>query len=290
MARTIKAIANGMKADFVRNATLRAAYALTDYDSDASEQEMLTYYANHFSEVSVETVIINIVAVCAAVIENMTDIFQKDVDRIVGEERYGHQGWYEATAKAFQYSGNQDYGLDESTGHYGVISEDAKIISQASCREYGRGVKLKVAKGEIGSLEPLNADELGAFTAYINRLKPAGIPVRVISGEADRLALHMSVYYDPLTFTEANALIRVKEVITAYLQGIYFSGEYVTQDMVDRLQAVPGLDIIEVGTVRAKHAGYGWEPIENDARYTPEPGYMTLGDDEDNEINMIANT
>ena len=63
-----------------------------------------------------------------------------------------------------------------------------------------------------------------------------------------------------------------------------------TMKMVDRLQAVSGLDIVEVGEVSAKHEGYGYVRIERDARYIPLPGYMTLGDDADLEIDVIANS
>ncbi len=273
----------------MRNETLRAAYSLTDYDADADEQGQIAYYNAHFSAVSVETVLISIVAVCAAVIENMMDLFRRDVDTTISTERYGHRGWYEEVAKAFQYSGDHDFGLDESTGLYDEPDEEARIVSRASCREYGHGVKLKVAKGDAGNLEPLDSNEKAAFATYINRLKPAGIPVTVVSSAPDVLALQIVVYYDPLVFTQSNAAVTVKAEMEAYLQSIEFAGEYVTQSMVDRLQKVPGIDIVEVGTVKAKHEGYGYEPIEHDARYTPEPGYMVLGDDADLEINLIAN-
>lgn len=292
MARTINDIANGMKAAFVRSETLRTAFGLTGYDPDADESALAAYYDTNFSAVSVETCILYVVATCAALLEYMFDWFTEDVDNIVNNERYGRKGWYEKTAKTFQYQdGNGvDYALNIDTGEYDDYDENAQIVKHASAEaSNGIGVRLKVAKENNGVLAPLTSDELTAFTTYINRLKPAGVPVTVISRNPDRLAVEMAVYYDPLVFNAATALQKVKETISDYLNSIEFNGEFVTMTMVDRLQSVPGLDIIEAGEVKAKHEGYGYTPIENNARYVPKPGYMTLGDDAELAIEVIAN-
>jgi hypothetical protein len=281
-----------MKAAFVRSETLRTAFGLPAPDSDADESALAAYYDTNFSAVSVETCILYVVATCAALMEYMFDWFTEDVDNIVNNERYGRKGWYEKTAKAFQYqNGNGvDYALNIDTGEYDDFDENAQIVKHASAEaSNGIGVKLKVAKENNGVLAPLSDLELTAFTTYINRLKPAGVPVTVISRNPDRLAVEMAVYYDPLVFNAATALQKVKDTISDYLNSIEFNGEFVTMTMVDRLQSVPGLDIIEAGEVKAKHEGYGYTPIENNARYVPKPGYMTLGDDAELAIEVIAN-
>lgn len=290
MARSIREIADGMKADFVRSEALRTAFGLTaGYDPDGDAAAQAAYYDQNFSAVSVETCILYVVAACAALVENLFDWFTADVDERVNEDRYGRKGWYEKTAKAFQMG----YPLNEETGKYDTVVEEgdeALIVKHASAEaNNGIGVRLKVAKEDNGALAPLTSDELAAFTTYINRLKPAGVPVTVISRNPDSLAVEMAVYYDPLVFNAATALQKVKDTISGYLNSIEFNGEFVTMAMVDRLQSVPGLDIIEAGEVKAKHEGYGYEPIENNARYVPQPGYMTLGDDVELAIEVIAN-
>lgn len=283
-----------MKADFVRSEALRTAFGLTaGYDPDGDAAAQAAYYDQNFSAVSVETCILYVVAACAAFVENLFDWFTADVDERVNEDRYGRKGWYEKTAKAFQYQDGVDYELDIDTGRYEVEEGEespCRIVKHASAEaNNGFGVKLKVAKGETGELSPLDTDELTAFETYINRLKPAGVPVEVISGNPDKLAVKMAVWYDPLVFSAATALQKVKETVSGYLKSLEFNGEFVTMTMVDWLQAVPGLDIIEAGEVSAKHAGHGYERIERDARYVPQPGYMVLGEDTDLEIEVIAN-
>ena len=292
MARTINDIANGMKAAFVRNETLRTAFGLTGYDPNADESALAEYYDANFSAVSVETCILYVVAFCAALLEHMFDWFTEDVDNIVNNERYGRKGWYEKTAKAFQYQDGVDYELNIETGRYEVEEgEDSpcRIVKHAWAEAGNRsGVVLKVAKGN-GTPEPLTSDELDAFEAYIRRLKPAGIPVTVTSRDPDKLAVKLAVWYDPSVLTEASAMQKVKDTISDYLKSLEFNGEFVTMTMVDRLQSVPGLDIIEAGKMLAQHETFLYTQIDRDARYVPQSGYMVLGDDADLEIEVIAN-
>lgn len=282
-----------MKADFVRSEALRTAFGLTaGYDPDGDAAAQAAYYDQNFSAVSVETCILYVVAACAALVENLFDWFTADVDEIVNEDRYGRKGWYEKTARKFQFQDGTAYQLDIDTGEYAPedVDESARIITHASAYSNGFGVKLKVAKGNVGALSPLSDEETTAFETYINRLKPAGVPVTVISRNADQLALDMAVYYDPLVFTEASAMQKVKDTVTAYLQGIEFNGEFTVMAMVDRLQSVSGIDIVEVKGVRMKHEGYGYKPVayNNGYPYVPESGYLVLGEDVEQDIKLIV--
>jgi len=265
----------------VRSEALRGLYGLTGYDPDGDAAAQVLYYDSKFSLVSVETCILYVVAACAAFVENLFDWFTEDVDEIVNNDRYGHKGWYENTARKFQFTDGVNYGLNIDTGEYLNVVESARIVTHASAESKGFGVKLKVAKGATGSLSPLDTDELTAFETYINRLKPAGVPVTVVNRNADLLALDMVVYYDPLVYTEASALQKVKDTVTAYLQGIEFNGEFTVMEMVDRMQSEAGIDIVEVQGVRVKHQGYNYKNVEYGGGYPyiPDSGYMVLDDD-----------
>ena len=268
MARTIKEIANGMKSSFIGNEDLCTAFGLT-YDEDRTEDDRITYYDANFSAVSVETCLIYVVATCAAAIENMFDWFKQDVNKIISEERYGYRGWYVNKAKEFEYSGN-------------------KIISHASCEEMNFGVKMKVAKGIAGSLQQLDSSEELAFSTYINRIKPAGIPVQIINQPADAIKIAMDVYYDPIVLDSYNAMQTIVNGINQYLQNIDFNGVYTSMEMVDYLQSIDGLGIIEVDEVETKPAGENsYSPIENGCRSVPVSGYYVLDNDSDIRLHIV---
>lgn len=109
MARTIKEIANGMKASFVQNSKLMEAYGL-EYTGE-TDDDALNYYNSKLSAVSVESVLIGVVAACVATVERMLDWHRKEIDTAIARERYGHPGWYEKMALKFRY-GETDFGLE----------------------------------------------------------------------------------------------------------------------------------------------------------------------------------
>lgn len=279
MARSIKEIANRMKAKFVGNENLRTAYApeLDDFDTTADDDGRAAYYDAHFSAVSVETCLIYIVATCAAALEHMMDWFKEDVDEIVANERYGHKGWYEKVARQFAFGNPAE-----------------QIVSQVSVEELEFGIKMKVAKGEPGALEPLRTDplatepdgELGAFIYYMNRQKPAGIPIRFVNQNADKLRLVMTVYYDPVKVEASDVGDFVKQEIVAHLQGIDFNGVFTTMELVDHLQGVEGLSIIEVNDAFVQPVGENERQIENATRNVPVSGWYEL-DGDNTEITAV---
>lgn len=268
MARTIKEIANGMKSDFIGNEDLCTAFGLT-YDEDRTEDDRSAYYDDNFSAVSVETCLIYVVAACAAAIENMFDWFRDDVDNVIANERYGHKGWYVKKAKEFEYNG-------------------VKIISHASCEEMPFGIKLKVAKSDGGTLCPLGngtgntPDEYGSFQIWMNREKPAGMPINYVNSPADSLKLGIECHYDPLVYTggDDDARGAIIDGIEEYLNSIDFDGEFSTTALVDALQKLNGFDAIEITEAQAK-------PFGDNSYYqlfvstcNPRSGYFSLDEAE----------
>lgn len=309
MARTINEIANVMKVDFVRKAALRTLYALTDYNDNADDAELVTYYNSKFSAVSVETCLIYIVAACAAVVENMMDWFTEDVSNMIDNERYGHAGWYVKKALQFRYGQdiNANYLADPDDNAvdgdfaeedlYPELADESElealqVVKYAYCEEGTSGVSLKIAGMANNALAPIGTGELAAFTSYINRIKPAGISITVINESADILTLTLTVYYNPLILNSSGELISdtseqpVETAIHNYLNSIDFNGEFVSMKLVDAIQAAAGVEIVELVNATYQHGNYTAENINT--RYTPESGYFTLNDNDCN-IEYIAN-
>lgn len=260
-----------MKTEFVGSEALRTHYGLDDFNADVDYVE---FYNSHFSAVSVETCLIYIVSTCAAALENMFDWFRQDVNGIVANERYGHKGWYETKAREFHYT-------DQET------QEEVYPITQVSCEEQAFGIKLKVVKTGDEGLEPLTPEEEAAFQTWMNRQKPAGIPIHFVNRRADQLKLEMTVYYDPVKVAEGNVKDLVRQEIVAHLQGIDFNGVFTTMGLVDHLQGVEGLNIIEIHDARTKPDGENvWDQIENVTRDVPVSGWYEL-DEENTEITPV---
>lgn len=257
-----------MKVEFIKDATLCNAFGLT-YDHNRDDEECVSYYNQNFSAVSVETCLIYIVAACAAALENMFDWFRQDVNEIVANERYGHKGWYEAKAREFHYT-------DQTT------QEEVYPITHASCEELNFGIKLKVAKGEPGSLSALDLTEQTPFETWMERQKPAGIPIHYVHQDADKIWMRLTVYYDPVEYVGRDVEEIVTTAITNHLQGIDFNGVFTTTALVDSLQKVEGISLIEIHEVYTQPVGEAYQSIEQGTRDVPDSGWYEL--DEENTV------
>ena len=257
-----------MKVEFIKDATLCNAFGLT-CDEHRDDEECVSYYNQHFSAVSVETCLIYIVAACAAALENMFDWFKQDVNEIVANERYGHKGWYEAKAREFHYT-------DPNT------QEEVYPITHASCEELNFGIKLKVAKGEPGSLSALGSTEQTPFETWMERQKPAGIPIHYVHQAADKIWMRLTVYYDPVEYVGRDVEEIVTTAITNHLQGIDFNGVFTTTALVDSLQKVEGISLIEIHDVYAQPVGEDPHRIEHDTRDVPDAGWYVLDAENEN--------
>lgn len=290
MARTIKEIAEEIKVEFVRNETLRVAYGLTGYDADGDEATQLTYYESNFSKVSVESCLVFVVATCMAAMEHLMDWFKNDVQHVVDNERYGYAGWYAKKMKLFRYGQDvvNDYSHSDSdfaegteyadTGLTQQEIEDLQIIKYASATDSGHSVLIKIAKDDgNGSPTPLSSAEAAMAEAYINRIKPAGIPLSIVNENADSLDVSVKIVYNPLIFGSQKEVEDVIETaIKKYLNSIEFNGRFVAMTMIDHLQEVEGIEIAQVNRISATHAGFSSTDITGATSYVPNSGYLAL--------------
>lgn len=255
MARTIKDIVGSIKEAFVKNTTLQGLYGL----------DVGKTYDEQFSDASLETVLIYIVATAHASLENIFDYFRRDITRKIENERYGQKGWYENLAKEYEHGVNK-----------------TKVVSNAFAGDGERGiVELKVAKKNGDDFEKLTEDEKNGLSYYVSRQKPAGIFVKIISEDADNLGFTIDVYYNPTIIdSQGNSIDGsgkpVEDAINSYLQGLEFNGEFVTMKFVDAIQEVEGVEIVEVKKVEHQYLGYSWAVI--DARQIPYSGFYKIDD------------
>jgi hypothetical protein len=141
-------------------------------------------------------------------------------------------------------------------------------------------VRLKVAKIVSGALVPLSSGELTALTAYMGRVKDAGVRLQVTSGNPDNLHLTVAIFYDPLVLDsggrrlDGTSTTPVKDAIKAFLSNLPFNGLFVLNNLIAALQAVDG---VRIGDVVSAQANYGITSYVTIAyEYLPDAGYMAL--------------
>jgi len=231
-------------------------------------------FDEQFSILSVESLLFYAMAYCMMVLEKIFNDRTAELEAKFTSLRPHTIGWYVAKIKAFQYNVT----LPIDTDVYPTINEEKQIVKYCSVTTTRGVLNIKIA-GADSSGRPVRLSDssseypmvLKKITAYINRVKDAGVHFVLSSGEADKFSCQLLVHYDPLH----NVTIQtIKENIKRYLSSMPFDGVYSNMALVDTLQTVEGIKVAEV---ISSEASYGSNPPVNIVSlYRPDAGYMEL--------------
>lgn len=231
-------------------------------------------FDEQFSILSVESLLFYAMAYCMMLLEKIFNDRTAELEAKFTSLRPHTIGWYVAKIKAFQYNVT----LPIDTDVYPTINEEKQIVKYCSVTTTRGVLNIKIA-GADSSGRPVRLSDISSeypmvlkkITAYINRVKDAGVHFVLSSGEADKFSCQLLVHYDPLH----NVTIQtIKENIKSYLSSMPFDGVYSNMALVDTLQAVEGIKVAEV---ISSEASYGSNPPVNIVSlYRPDAGYMEL--------------
>lgn len=275
MARTIDEIKSSMTSDWMSNETVKSKYGITE-DSPV--------WGDYFSKVSIENILFYVVACAIYVLEKLMDQHLTDVQDYISNMEPHTLRWYVTKAKAYRYgqalvSGTDEYsddGLSESE------IDAMKIVKYASCTEENALVTLKAAKENNGSPSALSSSELEGLTDYISIIKDAGVAIKVVSMDGDSLYVSVKIWYNPsiLKYVDGQLLgvnggEPVKTALEDWLMSMPFNGELRTDALVDTIQAVSGVNIVQLSSCKYQSVGMG--TVEDVNGYAvPESGYYNL--------------
>ena len=191
--------------------------------------------------VSVEN---NLIKAFAAVIYLFEILFyqkEKELQSLADRSEQYVAPWYIYHNGLFQYG--DTLGWDTTTLRYGYSAPNptAKIIAYSAVTSTSEGeVIIKAAKDNSGVPEVLTSPEKTAFQGYWEKLAPVGTPVLVISEEADKLKIELSVKYDPY-LPLLNVQEQVETNVKTYLKALDFGGVFRISKLIDAIQQVNGV-------------------------------------------------
>lgn len=230
-------------------------------------------------------------------IEQLQDQFTAEVEDTILNNVYGQLRWYVKVSKEWQYGDDLVWNDVDGKYEYETIDEEKQIITQANAHTANGQIILKVAKGELGSLEKLDTspgnDELTSFTDYMkgtnsstvaDGIAPAGANLQIVSDDADSMRLYIDIFYNPLVLTAEGEKITesgvypVEDAVTNYIQGLPFDSYFYIRGLEDAIQAAEGVDNV---VVKNADAYYGSVPIEDitqveGQRYLANAGYLEM--------------
>jgi hypothetical protein len=227
----------------------------------------------------------SVVAFVQNLLSGLFDKHKEEVAGIIATQKPHTLKWYQTKALAFQWGD----ALPADSDVYVPVVPGHLIVSNAAAVELVGKLRIKVAKGAAGALAPLAVGELTSFTAYMKRVKDAGVRIECTSGAGDDLRLHLVVYYDPLIIAadgsriDGTAPTPIKDATNAFLASLPFNGLFVLNYMIAALQAVEGVRIGEVTYCAARFGMLPYNPIAYE--YNPDAGYLVL-----DAADFVANT
>lgn len=244
MARSVTEIKKTMTDAFIADPTIREKYGLSKRDT----------WSGSFSSVSLENIIFFILASCFHVLEVMFDRYKEDVEDKISSAVVASVPWYYKMALAFQYG--DALVLNPVTCRYGYAREDEgkRVVKYAAVRDKGTSVQILVSGEENGKPAALPNDVLTVFKQYMNRVKIAGVVLNISSHESDRVLVRAIITVNPLVLDGNGVLLRdgkskpVETAIANHLKSIIYGGTFNKTRLVDAIQAVEGVEDVELGT------------------------------------------
>jgi len=265
-------------------------------DSFISNPEVIEAYGlvpgktfdEQFSRVSLENIFFYIVAFRVLLIEELFKYNLELIDEKIRNQRPHTLGWYRQMALNFQFGKEfrDDITEYDNTGMTDDEIEAQRIIRKCSVTKADT-VKptliMKVHKAD----GKLNADEKTAFIAYMDAVADAGVHVSIISENADRLVLYLTIRYDAMVLDEngvsfLNGVSPVPDAIVEHLANLQFNGTFFPSMLQQDLMRQTG---VRLATIRRAMAGvHGSEPTEIFDQYMPYSGAIKINTDIDLHI------
>jgi hypothetical protein len=234
-----------------------------------------------------------VVAACQWTVESLFDLHKQEVQQLIDNLKPHSLRWYANMARNFQYGHDlaPDADFYDNTGLTDEQINASKIIAYSAVVEQEKNLRIKVAKIENNDLAPLTIEEKAAFTAYMNRIKDAGVKLVIDSLPPDSLKLKLRIFYNPLVLDSNGARLDgtsstpVQDAIHAYLKNLPFNGWLVLAYLTDALQQVDGVVVPVIDEAQATYGNLPYQAI--DVKYNPDAGYLRIMQPDDLQITFI---
>ena len=190
------------------------------------------------SRTSLYGLLLWVVAYAHNLLEQLFDLFKKEVDDKLAQKEPGTPSWYVEILK--EYQDGDSLVVKDGKITYATIDEAKQIITRASYKETGGQLKLKVAKGDINNGQALTAEEKTRVSNFLERYKYAGTAIELISLNADKLRVTGTIYYNGV-LDPAVVKTNVVEALRQYCLNLAEDGIVRRIKVVDAIQSVEGV-------------------------------------------------
>lgn len=244
--------------------------------SDTNQQLLNDLSSNN--KVSIWRLFLWIFAYGLHIIDNLFDHHKNEIETIMNSKIPGTIQWLRNEILKFQYGYNLTW-IDNKY-QYTQIDENAQIIKYCSVCQVGNQVRIKVAKDNNGTPQPLNIDEYNALVNYVEQIKFAGTNSIITSTQPDKLKLQITVKYNPQVLNANGELLNnpaikpVENAIKNYLKSLTFDGKVIKNTLIDYIQKADGVVDLILTELSATYGNLPYQPILDE--YQTDAGYIIV--------------
>jgi len=275
MARSITEIKQSIVDTYSSDDNVRIAYGLVAGQS------------LNLSKASIENALFYAMAVAIYVFEVILDQHLKNLKTILYNDKPHTSAWYCTKTKEYQHGClfNEDSMSYDNSQRTDDEIEQTKVVKFCAASEENVTVILKVA-GE--GPQPLTEAQLAGVTAYMNRVKDAGVFLQFRNVNADSLKITIKVWYNPMIIDETGKNItanteQVKECVESFVKKLPFNSEFHLDKLEDAIQTIDGVEIVRIVAASTRSVvNQTWQAI--DGYTTPYSGYYNFEQDTDLNI------
>jgi hypothetical protein len=280
MARTVKEIYDAYLSE------KQQMGALTMLEPNIDNSQALLSDLTTKSKVSEWRLWIWVCAVATRVLEELWDLFKKEVNEIVSKSAYGTPAWFQQ--KVFEWQWGDNVVFVNNFPGFNPIDETKQIAKFCSIVEVNDGtVLIKTAQGTIDNVVPLTSGQLINLNAYIRKIKPVGIRTQVVSQVGDKIKINGKVYFDAIVKVDDLKPLVIKS-IKEFLQTMPFDGILIKNKLIDAVQSVNGVRDFELNELSVEVGTLGLVEIKRTYRafagyFVEHPNYLL-----DNNLDFIG--
>lgn len=267
--RTLSEIYDAVALEKANMSTLNDWYFLKDDTyTYLDDHESFLYDLKSMSKVALWRLFIWITAVAIWIHEGLWFVFKSEVEADIAKHMPHTTRWYQEIAKFFQYGDELVWNDERRRYEYVAYDANKRIIVRSASEEGGGVVALKVARMFDGELAALSAEEKSTFTAYIAKIKDAGVLVNIISEGPDLLKLAYTIYYDPLVLNADGELLSdtsvkpIEDAINTYITTLDFNGRFRLEECDAAIREADGVIDYKRTLASSKYGAYSYTEID----------------------------
>lgn len=246
MARTFDEILDSIRTRYKNNLTMQEKYG---FDPDKTWDEQV-------SAVSFESQLTYVIASAFEELEQHVDEAKQEISDMIAANHQMVTDWAKRQFLAFQYGDTLVFDEELKKFVYPVIDESKQIIKHVALRNsiVNNVTTLQVFVAKENKVA-LTADELAAFELYAKTIFVPGTHFEFISLAPNQLEVNVAIIYNP-QLLDGNGLLLsdgsnpVEQAVTAYLDGIRYSGKFNRTRQTDAMQLATGVLDVVLGDVK----------------------------------------